>query len=195
MTAVSWGCFVLDLMELWYAETIQPIRSCAGSTCQRHQVWLYFFQWVSSTRMHREVSKGHRLCKISFWCPDWCFDLTTICPTLWNLWCFPSSAVQLFDSVSISTAESSTVFEVVHLPWWDLCFQVEQWGWNCWLARWTWSLSFCSSSWDQASLRLHRWIQLYLPLQHQILQRELCHQHSQDQLTSLQGPWINSSGL
>ena len=55
-------------------------------------------------------------------------------------------------------------------------------------------LVFCSSSWDQVSLRMHRWLQLSLSSQHQCCQRELYHQHSSRWLTSLQGiqsfPWV-----
>ena len=115
MTAVSWGCLVLDLMELlvicWDHAT--HIRSCAGSACRKHQVWPH---------------------------------LSECC------WCSHNSVVQIFGICPTGTTENSKILETVHHL--DQTF-ITKWGWRHWLAWWTftWSLSFCSSSWDQDSLQ------------------------------------------
>ena len=142
VTAVSWGCFVLDFMEL------QLFAMCWDHTTGKILRWqrmsktssLAPSRLVSDQHSHayRRVERTKGLAK--FPC-DIQIDVS-ILPLFVQLsescYSFLNSVVQLFDIYHIGTAKSSKVLEV----WWTL------------------SLSFCSSSSGQVSPWLHRWLQL-----------------------------------
>ena len=84
MTDVSWGCLVLDLMlsfEICWNQTIFRIflwhlMSNASSLASS-------LSWGSSIQRHTRVWKVHRRCKISSWCLNWCYGLSTLCQVPW----------------------------------------------------------------------------------------------------------------
>ena len=81
ITDVSWGCFVLVLVAL--------LRMCWDQvTHQKHLAWTHLSLRVSSTQQHTGGWRGHRHCRISLWCPNWCCGLSIPYQFSECCWCF-----------------------------------------------------------------------------------------------------------